>query len=327
MNEPAAITGPVRLVDLDSSLLRSFVAVVDAGGLTAASARLGLTQSGVSVRLRRLEDRLGLRVLSRSSRSLELTPEGELLLGYARRILALNDEAVRRLVEPDLAGLLRIGITEYLAPHRLPDLVGRFAQLYPRLRLEVRTGLGMDLQPLLRQGGLDVLIAGLEDGEDGFEMLREPLVWAAGHAFVPDGSQAIPLAALPQPCGHRSAGLEALSSAGMRGEVVFTSSSVAGLQAAVRAGLGVAVLPASAVSADMRRLGAAQGMPPLPEIAIAAFFHDDVRTTVGQAFLGYLRQELGGGLSDRAIQTPSGSRPRSAPPGGSGRRDGAAAPR
>ncbi|HIC79932.1 MAG TPA: LysR family transcriptional regulator, partial [Kiloniellaceae bacterium] len=79
MNEPAAITGPVRLVDLDSSLLRSFVAVVDAGGLTAASARLGLTQSGVSVRLRRLEDRLGLRVLSRSSRSLELTPEGELL--------------------------------------------------------------------------------------------------------------------------------------------------------------------------------------------------------------------------------------------------------
>src|SRR3954467_12143027 len=130
----------MKIANLDIDLLRSFAAVADSGSFTAAAELVARTQSAVSVQIKRLEDLVGRRVFERTSRSLALTPAGETLLGYARRILALNDESVRSVVEPPVAGAIRLGITEYFVPSDLPRLLARFAAAYPGVHLEVRMG-------------------------------------------------------------------------------------------------------------------------------------------------------------------------------------------
>jgi len=127
----------MRIPDLDLDLLRCFVTVAEAGGFTAAGQALGLTQSAISLKVKRLEDILGRRVFERTSRSIALTREGETLLAYARRMLALNDEAVRRMVAPPMAGRLRLGVADHFIPRNLAPVLARFARVYPELRLEV----------------------------------------------------------------------------------------------------------------------------------------------------------------------------------------------
>ena len=129
----------MRIPDLDLDLLRCFVAVAEQGGFTSAGGALGLTQSAVSLKVKRLEEVLGRRVLERSSRAVALTRDGEALLGYARRMLALNDEAVRRLVAPAVAGRLRLGVADHFVPRTLAPLLARFARSSPEVRLEVES--------------------------------------------------------------------------------------------------------------------------------------------------------------------------------------------
>src|SRR5690349_2173725 len=147
-----------RTANLDIDLLRSFAAVADTGSFTSAADLVARSQSAVSVQIRKLEDIVGKRILERTSRSLELTPAGATLLDYARRILALNDETVRRIAEPPMAGVIRLGITEYFVPTALPRLLARFAAAYPGVQLEVRMGLSAELRELLGAGALDAAI-------------------------------------------------------------------------------------------------------------------------------------------------------------------------
>src|SRR5512140_2626580 len=151
--------------NLDIDLLRTFAAIADSGSFTAASGLVSRTQSAVSVQIRRLEAVLGRRVFERTSRSLVLTAAGETLLGYARRILALNDESVRRISEPPVSGLLRLGITEYFVPGELPAILSRFAQAYPGVELEAHMGLSRDLRRELAAGALDAALVRLEPRE------------------------------------------------------------------------------------------------------------------------------------------------------------------
>src|SRR5260370_31291670 len=123
--------------NLDIDLLRSFAAVADTGSFTAAAELVARTQSAVSVQVKRLEEIVGRRVFERTSRSLALTPAFETLLGYARRILDLNDESVRRIAEPPVAGEIRLGITEYFVPNELPAILAPFAATYPDVHLQV----------------------------------------------------------------------------------------------------------------------------------------------------------------------------------------------
>ena len=164
--------------DLDPDLLRCFLAVSDSGGFTAAGERIGLSQSAVSLKVKRLEEQLDRRLFARTSRSLALTEDGELLQGFARRLLAMNEEAVRRLTAPPLEGRLRLGVSEYFVPHHLPGLLASFSRAHPRVRLEVRIGLSSDLMPLLEGGSLDLVFAKRDPGErHGRVIAEEPLVW------------------------------------------------------------------------------------------------------------------------------------------------------
>jgi len=291
-------------LDLDIDLLRCFRAVASTRSFTAAGEAIGLTQSGVSVRIRRLEGQVGTRLFERSSRTVTLTPEGEVLLGYTERLLDLNDEAVRRLREPWAEGRLRLGIADYFAPAHLPAWLSRFRRHYPRVRLEVRTGLGMDLIPAFERGELDVVVAAREEDLPGGELLLEdPLVWAASPAFTQQPGDPVPLVTLPQGCRHRQAGIERLEAEGRPWEIVFVSSGMAGVQAAVRAGLGLAVLPSTALADGLRAAELEPALPTLPKARVAAFVSRDQSAGLERSFVAFLRQELthGGTIDARAL--------------------------
>src|SRR6478736_6167491 len=151
----------MHATNLDIDLLRSFAAVADTGSFTAAGELVARSQSAISIQIKRLEETVGQKVFERTSRSLALTPAGETLLGYARRILELNDESVRRIAEPPVAGTISLGITEYFVPTELPRILARFAAAYPGVRLEVRMGISRELRESMTAGGLDSVIVRL----------------------------------------------------------------------------------------------------------------------------------------------------------------------
>jgi DNA-binding transcriptional LysR family regulator len=280
-------------IDLDFDLLRCFVAVADTGGFTAAGERIGLTQSGISVRIRKLEERLGRRLLARTSRSVTPTEEGELFLSYARRMVDLNDEAVGRLVGGSPQGRLRLGMADYVIPHLLPNLLGRFNRLYPGVKMEMRTGLSMDLLPGFERGELDLVIAGRGMVfKDGGLLYRDSLIWVAAPGFELRLDRTVPLVTLPPHCTHRGISLEALDQAGIPWEIVYVSSSTAGVHAAVRGGLGIAMIPQSAMIPELRRLSAADGVPELPDFEIAIFPREEPPPPSVQAFIDFLSEEV-----------------------------------
>jgi DNA-binding transcriptional LysR family regulator len=281
----------MRKVDIDTSLLRCFVAVADAGGFTAAVDRTHLTQSGISLRIRKLEEILQLHLIHRTSRTFKLTPQGDMLLGYAKRLLALNDEAFDRLSRPNLSGQLRVGIAEYLAPLSLHRILHRFREHYPQLRLEVVIGLGQDLAPDFARGNLDLAVAGegtmLENGEPLFE---EEMSWVGGPT-AHDHGEAIHLVTLPAPCRFRRAAMECLQAQSRQWEVSLVCSSIAGIQQGLRAGFGVSVLPISSIPPDLQQIGVAEHLGPLPKHRIFAF-RKEMKNPIAERFLDYLTDEL-----------------------------------
>jgi|SRR5215813_6228273 len=247
--------------NLDIHLLRSFAAVVDCGSFTAAGELVARTQSAVSVQIKRLEEILGKTVFERSSRSLTLTPAGETLLGYARRILELNDESVRRIVEPPVTGVIRLGITEYFVPTELPQILARFIAAYPGVHLEVRMGLSRDLRNEIAAGTLDAAIVRLAPHERAKAIWSEAQVWVAREGCEPKGGEVVPLALLPAPCVLREHALDCMKRLKRRWKLSFTGSSMASVQLAVVAGLGVSIVPRSSLLPGMQVLNRGREYP------------------------------------------------------------------
>src|SRR6185295_1306012 len=148
----------------DTVLLRTFVAICDAGSFTKAAREVNLTQSAVSVHVKRLEDQVGSRLIMRNTRGVRLTEHGEILLSYARRILAVYKEAEHRLSR-DIGGLVGIGAAEYFALNTLSALLGQFSARYPAVRLQIELGIGPDISALPDEGELDLAIVSHEIGE------------------------------------------------------------------------------------------------------------------------------------------------------------------
>lgn len=247
--------------NLEIDLLRTFAAAAQSGSFTAAAELVARTQSAVSLQIQRLEEVVGKRVFERTSRSLALTPAGETLLGYARRILELNDESVRRIAEPPVAGSIRLGITEYFVPTELPRILSRFAALYPRVSLEVRMGLSSELRREMAAGTLDAVIVRLSPRERAKAIWSEPQVWVVREGMEPARGAPVALALLPPPCVLREHALSSLKRLKRPWTVAFTGSSMASVQAAVSAGLGVSILPRSSVLAGMQALSRGAGYP------------------------------------------------------------------
>lgn len=258
-----------RLANLDIDLLRSFLAVARTRSFSRAGAELHRTQSTISLQIKRLEDSLGYRLFDRTPRSVTLTPRGEAFSAAAQKLVALNDEIVARINEPDLAGTVRLGTPEDFATSHLPDVLARFAEVYPRVNLEVTCDLTLNLLDGFREGAFDMVLVKREQGRrmDGTRVWREPLVWV-GNSPAVGLREMLPLVVSPTPCVYRKRATEALATAGRAWRIAYTCGSLAGSIAAVRAGLGITVLPKEMVPPGLTRLDGV-GLPDLPDTEIA----------------------------------------------------------
>jgi|HubBroStandDraft_6_1064221.scaffolds.fasta_scaffold440332_2 DNA-binding transcriptional LysR family regulator len=256
---------------LDLDLLRSFVSVVDSGGFTRAGERVHRTQSTVSQQIRRLEETLGHPLLHRNGKQATPTEEGERLLSYARRILALEQEARDVVARPARDGVVRLGIPEDFAAYRLTELLSDFARSRPSLRLDVRCGLSVQMRGALERGELDLALFKRNAGEaGGIAAWPERLRWVTSERHPIDlDRDPLPLAVSEHGCLYRNRMIHAIESAGRAWHIAYTSPNLPGIQAAVSVGLGVSILPEVAILAEHRVLEPAAGFPPITNTEIA----------------------------------------------------------
>ena len=256
---------------LDLDLLRSFVSVVDTGGFTRAGERVHRTQSTVSQQIRRLEEIFGRPLLHRDGKRITPTEGGERLLSYARRLLALAEEARDVVSRPTGDGVVRLGISQDFAAYRLTEMLSDFARSRPGLRLHVRCGKSAQLRSALERRDLDVALLkrDMEEG-GGIAAWPERLHWITSRRHPIDFRRdSLPLAVFEQGCLYRNRAINALETVGRAWHIAYTSPNVFGIQAAVSAGLGVSILPEAAILPDHNVLGAGDGFPPITDTEVA----------------------------------------------------------
>lgn len=255
--------------NLDLDLVRAFVMVSESRSFTRAGERLGRSQSAVSLQVRRLEDLVGEPLFQRDARRVSLTDKGEVFLAQARRLLRVNDDIVAALAADEVEGEVRMGAPEDFATAHLPAVLGAFARSHPRIALSVTCDLTLRLLDRMSAGELDLALVKREPlgGELGVRVWREPLVWVGRDGEDLASGKVVSLIAAPSPCVYRRRATTALDEAGRAWRIAYTSPSVAGQLAALRAGLGVSVLPRAMVPDDLTIL--AGEAPPLADGEIA----------------------------------------------------------
>ncbi len=264
--------------NLDLDVLRTFVTGHDLGSYAKAADRLGRSQSAISLQLRKLEATIGRTLLRKSGRGLSLTHEGEIMLGFARRMLELNDEAVAALRNPSLQGRVRVGLLPDFAETWLPDILGNFARAHPNVQIEACVERSTALKDAIGRGELDLALTWNEGGDasPGTEDLASlPVVWIGRRDFARHPDEPLPLVMLEQPCLFRRRGLAALDAAGLSWRLAFTSPSLSGLWAAVAAGLGITLrtpqgIPERASVLDTRSIG----LPMVGEVGLRLYRSD-----------------------------------------------------
>ena len=262
---------------LDLELLRSFVSVVEAGGFTRAGERVHRTQSTVSQQIRRLEDDIGQPLLIRNGKDVTPTEAGEKLLSYARRLLSLAEEARDVVARPAQEGAVRLGIPEDFAAYRLAKLLATFSRAHPTLRLDIRADQSLNLKRDLDRGELDLALFKRAVGDKGgIAVWPERVHWITSKHHprnVELGS--VPLIGFPTGCLYRAGAIHALESAGRSWHMAYTSSSLAGIQAAVAAGMGLSILSEMAIQSDHRVLTAKDGFKPIDKTEVALMASPD----------------------------------------------------
>lgn len=267
--------------NLDIDLVRTFVAIVDLGGLIKAANRIGRTQSAVSQQVRRLEESLGAPLFQREGRHLVLTETGEAFLAYARRLLDLNDETLAALRTAP-RGAVRFGMPPDFADTWLPLALGRFGADFPDLRVEAVADRISVVLDRLDRGLLDVAVVYSRPGRpDAVPLATVPLAWlgprrqtdGVGPVFSRDTP--IPLVLFEPSCLFRAAALESLEASGYSWRITFASPNLSGIWAAVAAGLGITVRTSTMVPPPFTVMGAEAGLPPLPEVTLS--LHDGGR--------------------------------------------------
>ena len=277
-------------VQLDSDLLRTFVAIVDAGGFTPAARQIHRTQSAVSMQMRRLETTLDRALFQRDGRGMRLTPDGEALLDYARRLLKLHDEALAVLARPDVSGLVRLGTPDDYVNRFLPSILVRFAQAFPKVQVEVYCEPSVNQRRLLAEDRLDLaLITCIPDEETGEVLRREPTVWATAERYLVHEDDPLPLALFQPGCPFRNWALADLNEMGRSHRIAYTSASISGILAAVTAGLAVTVLGRSVLPTGIRPLSVNEGFSLLPTASITLHRGRTV-SAVAECLADYIRE-------------------------------------
>ena len=253
---------------LDPDLLQAFVAVAEHRSFTRAASALNRTQSAVSMQVKRLEERLQAELFHRSKTNVDLSAAGEGLIGYARRILTLNEEAVGRVRAHALDGRVRLGVMDDYGTLIVPPLLASFVANYPLVHVEMETGLTSTMTDRLGEA-YDLVIAMHPEGRGEGELLRiEQAVWAASAEHRVEQFDPLPVALYPQGCLFRSWAMQALDAAKRPWRLAFVSHSLSAVEAIAGQGLAVTVVKSGTFPPTLRRLSARDGLPRLPRAEI-----------------------------------------------------------
>lgn len=277
--------------NVDTLLLKSFLAIAETGSFSRAAEVVGRSQSAVSLQIKKLEEGLSCKLFDRSNRDIALTEQGEVFLGYARRMIELQWEAFSRLNEPEVRGEITFGVPEDFATHYLPDILASFAKHHPHVQLHVTCDLTLNLMKAFQKGELDIVLVKRdpESVKGGTKVWREPLIWAAAEYY--QMKNPIPLILSPQPCIYRARALGALDRMRKPWQIAYTSPSLAGTIAAVKAGLGVTVLPANMVPEGLTPLKGTMKLPHLADSEIALFKGDQL-SAAGKVLATHIMKSL-----------------------------------
>lgn len=259
-------------LQLDIESMRVFLAVIDQGGMTRAAEALGLSQSAVSWKIKRLEQRVGRNLLVRDGRSLRPSRDGRELLEYARTIVDLHDDAVARLSSSDLTGRVRFGSTEEVSAFCMRNVLARFYRTHPRVWFQLVVDRAHRLDSLLRSGDLDVAVLQIspDDVRPNDTVLWESdLVWVCAADWTYDVG-AVPLITFGEQGFYRPLAEAALGDAGVPYHIAFSGPSASSVLAAAEFGLGVAVIGERWVSGDVVEWPRAAALPPLPRALTVA---------------------------------------------------------
>ena len=247
-----------RPLDLDA--VQAFVRIAELGGFTRAAEATGTTQSAVSLKLKRLEERLGCRLIERTPRYVQLSAQGVGFLDRARALLDAHDHAVA--VFAETRQRLTIGISDHVAGPELPALIARMNAQDPQLLIEIRIGSSGDLLQSFDRRELDAVIVRLHAGRsDGEVLAKEKFGWFAAQGWQHRAGEPLPIATMPEPCGVRAL-------AGVPWLEVFVGGGVAAVSAAVMAGLGVSALARRMLPLGAVDVGPKLGLPDLPRLPV-----------------------------------------------------------
>lgn len=281
-----------RSLDLDA--VEAFVRIAELGSFTRAAEAMGTAQAAMSMKLKRLEDRLGCRLIERTPRHVQLSARGAAFLEHARELLAAHDRALATFAQARQR--LTIGISDHVAGPELPALIARMNQQDPQLLIEIRIGSSGDLLQSYDRRELDAVLARMHVGRSDGELLaEEPFGWFAAPGWQHRAGEPLPLATLAEPCGVRAMAGQALDAAGIVWAEVFVGGGVAAVAAAVMAGLGVAALAPRMLPLGAVDVGARLGLPALPRLPVLLHTrtHDgrprDALTALSAAFRSAVR--------------------------------------
>ncbi|MBU0971063.1 MAG: LysR family transcriptional regulator [Proteobacteria bacterium] len=255
-------------MNLQIDYLRTFISLAEAKNFTKTGVQVNLSQSAVSMQIKRLENEVGKKLFDRIGKTVKLTTEGRILISYAKRIVKEHDEAVAALSNPNLEGHLRFGSPEHYTSGVLPSLLALFARSYPDVTVEMHCENSDVIKDWVDNGALDVGIC-TQISEGGQVIAHDPVVWTAAPEFVLQKHKPLSLATFEEGCVFRTWALEALEKAGIGYRIVYVSRSISGLLDAVKAGFAVAPIIKSNVPLDLKIPGIEDGLPVLPVSNIA----------------------------------------------------------
>lgn len=267
------------LFELD--LLRALVMVADCGSFTTAATRLHSTQSTVSQKVRRLEELAGHRLLERGHRDVHPTDAGHTLLGYARRMLDLNEEMAQALAGATVETAVRIGVPEDFVNAQTTRMLAAFSRRHPQVKLEISSGLSRDLAHGFDHGELDlVLVKQRRNTRQAVHCRREPMHWIDSQRSSSLQLDPLPLVTFPPRGLYRDEMIQAVEALGLRWRIAFTSSSLSGIQGAVADGIGISLLPRRAVSREHRVIDGERGLPVVENYEIGLLHRPDADDAV-----------------------------------------------
>jgi DNA-binding transcriptional LysR family regulator len=278
--------------NLDITTLRSFVAVADSGGVTRAAGFLHLTQSAVSMQLKRLEELLDLELLDRSGRTIALTASGEQLLGYARRMVALNDEVMARLTDQAYEGEVTLGVPHDIVHPVIPRVLHRFHSSYPRVKVQLVSTNTRDLKGKFSRGECDLILTTEANGTEDSETIHEmPLRWVG----APNGSawRQKPLRlAFCRQCLFRPKVTAALDAAGIEWEMAVDSESDRTIEATVSADLAIGALLEGTEPGHQVLIDPGETLPDLPGQMINLYGVEQTKSQIIQELADLVRQSF-----------------------------------